>query len=77
MREFEEIHFTKPKQFTAEEIVELRKRENVSQMVFAKCLNIAKSTVVQWENGLKRPSGAAQRLLDLIKNKGLFTLTSS
>jgi|GEM_PF-4667754 len=24
MREFEEIHFTKPRQFTAEEIVELK-----------------------------------------------------
>ena len=28
-REFEGIHFTKPKEFTAEEIVELRKRETI------------------------------------------------
>jgi putative transcriptional regulator len=74
MRKFEDIHFAKPKQFTAEEIIKIREKENVSQMVFAKCLNITKSTVVQWEHGLKHPNGAAQKLLSIVKNKGLTVL---
>jgi len=47
---------------------------HVSQAVFAAILGIGKTTVQQWERGQKRPSGPAQRLLDLIDRKGLAAL---
>jgi DNA-binding transcriptional regulator YiaG len=42
--------------------------------VFATVLGIGKTTVQQWEHGQKKPSGPAQRLLDLIDRKGLSAL---
>jgi predicted negative regulator of RcsB-dependent stress response len=38
-------------------------------------LGIGKTTVQQWEQGQKKPSGPAQRLLDLIDRKGLSALS--
>jgi len=37
-------------------------------------LGVGKSTVQQWEQVQKKPSGPAQRLLDLIDRKGLAAL---
>jgi DNA-binding transcriptional regulator YiaG len=36
--------------------------------------DLFKTTVQQWEHGQKKPSGRAQRLLDLIDRKGLAAL---
>jgi len=44
---------------------------NVSQNVFALYLNTTVSTVRQWEQGDKKPSGIAARLLQLIQKNGL------
>lgn len=52
----------------------LRKANRVSQAVFAAILGIGKTTVQQWEQGQKKPSGPAQRLLNLIDRKGLAAL---
>ena len=38
-------------------------------------LGIGKTTVQQWERGEKKPSGAAQRLLDIVDRKGLEALS--
>jgi len=46
-----------------------------SQAVFAVFLGIGKTTVQQWEQGQKKPSGAAQRLIDFIDRKGLSALS--
>jgi len=49
-----------------EQIAELRKRRfGMSQPVFASLLSVTASTVRAWEQGLKSPSGAARRLLEL------------
>jgi len=49
-----------------EHIVQLRKRSfQMSQPVFAALLSVTASTVRAWEQGLKSPSGAACRLLEL------------
>ena len=45
-----------------------------SQAVFAAISAIGKTTVPLWEQGLKKPGGTAQRLLDLIDRKGLAVL---
>lgn len=56
------------------DIQRIRKENNVSQAVFAAFLGTGKTTVQQWEQGLKKPNGTAQRLLDLIDRKGLSIL---
>lgn len=49
-----------------EQIALLRKRRfGMSQPVFAALLSVKVSTVRAWEQGLKTPSGAASRLLEL------------
>jgi putative transcriptional regulator len=60
--------------FKPEDIRRIRVANHVSQAVFAAMLGIGKSTVQQWEQGQKKPSGPAQRLLDLIDRKGLAAL---
>lgn len=58
--------------FTSQEIKTLRLREQVSQVVFAKYLNI--STIRQWEQGEKHPRGTSLKLLNLVADKGLSIL---
>jgi putative transcriptional regulator len=45
-----------------------------SQAVFAAFLNVGKTTVAAWEQGTKRPSGAASKLLEIVDRKGLDVL---
>ncbi len=51
------------------EIMALRRKLNVSQAVFAGMLNVPKVTAISWEKGRRRPTGAALRLLDLVRQK--------
>lgn len=60
--------------YTAEMIKRLRERLNISQAVFAAYTNASISTVQKWENGDKKPSGAAVRLLSVIERNGLEVL---
>ena len=53
------VHFV----VTPEEVRATRARLNVSQSTFAKMLNISVRTVQDWEQGRRRPQGAAQSLL--------------
>ena len=54
--------------FSGDEIAAIRKQMNVSQSVFADLLNVPKATAISWERGLRSPSGAAVRLLQIAKN---------
>ena len=74
MREFDEACLTPIESFTPEEIRALREREEVSQMVFARHLNVSKDSVCKWESGAKRPAGASLKLLSLVKRKGLSAI---
>jgi len=51
------------------EILGIRRRLNVSQPVFAALLNVPVATARSWEQGKRRPSGAALRLLDLARQQ--------
>jgi putative transcriptional regulator len=53
------------------EIIGLRERANMSQAVFARFLNVGTSTLSQWEREIKRPRGAAARLLAIVKARGV------
>ncbi|MCI0337740.1 MAG: helix-turn-helix domain-containing protein [Acidobacteria bacterium] len=57
-----------PDQMTREEIVELREQFNCSQAVFARLLNVSVKTLQAWEQGLRVPSDAALKLLNIVKN---------
>ncbi|MBN1320239.1 MAG: DNA-binding transcriptional regulator [Thermoleophilia bacterium] len=71
MREFEEACLTPVRVFTPDEIRSIRLRENLSQPVFARYLNVSKNLVSDWERGVKRPGGPALRLLTVVEKKGL------
>jgi putative transcriptional regulator len=74
MREFDKLCLEPVLPFRPSEIAALRKREKVSQPVFAIYLNVSKSSVSQWETGEKKPDGAALKLLNLVQRKGLEAL---
>jgi putative transcriptional regulator len=57
-----------PRPMSQGEIHKLRDRLNVSQSVFAKCLNVSTKLVQAWEGGTRRPDGAALRLLRLAES---------
>jgi len=71
MRDYDELCIEKAPEFKPEEIARIRKGVNVSQGVFAAYLNTTASTVRQWEQGDKRPSGIAARMLQLVQKNGL------
>jgi len=74
MRKVDALCLPRLRPFQPEDIRRIRKANQVSQAVFAAILGIGKTTVQQWEQGQKKPSGSAQRLLDLIDRKGLAAL---
>jgi len=59
---------------TPSEIVEVRERVGVSQAVLAGFLNVAVNTVSQWERGERKPTGAALKLLHVVKRSGIEAL---
>ena len=71
MREFDEMCLTPVKIMTPEEIRTLRLRENASQAVFARYLNVTTGLVSQWERGEKQPRGTSLKLLALVAKHGL------
>lgn len=50
-------------------ITETRQRMNLSQPKFAEKLGISVNTLRSWEQGLRKPSGAAKTLLELLHRK--------
>jgi len=67
-KELKALGVTIPKvEINAKDIQEIRKRINLSQSVFAKVLNVSPSSVRQWEQGKRTPSGSTKILLELLK----------
>lgn len=71
LREFDSSVLPQVGLLSSIEIKDIRKKMNVSQAVFAKCLNVSLSTVKQWERGEKKPRGTALLLLHLVSERGL------
>ena len=55
--------------FSPPEIVELREARKLSRPLFAQILNVPVVTVRKWESGERRPSGAALRLLQVMRTR--------
>ena len=71
MRMVDELCLPRKRTFTAADIRRIRSRTRMSQPVFAVMVGVGTSTVTQWEQGNKKPSGASARLLDVIDRKGI------
>ncbi|NEO36630.1 MAG: DNA-binding transcriptional regulator [Moorea sp. SIOASIH] len=71
MDEFDQTCLTPFESLSPQDIRALRERENASIAVFARYLNVSHNQVSDWESGVKKPGGAALRLLTLVKKKGL------
>jgi len=56
------------------EIAAMRERTGISQAVLAAFMNVAVNTVSQWERGERQPTGAALKLLNVVKHNGLDAL---
>ena len=74
MKAFDEMCLTPVEEMAPEDIRALRLRENASQAVFARHLNVTTGLVSQWERGQKRPRGASLKLLTLVAKNGLGTV---
>jgi putative transcriptional regulator len=53
------------------EIIAIREGARMSQAVFARLLDVSTGTLSKWERGELKPRGPANRLLQVIKNKGV------
>lgn len=58
-----------PADFDAARVAALRKRLNLTQHEFAHVLNVSVSAVRGWEQGLRSPDGASQRLLGIAERE--------
>ena len=59
----------RPPTFSPTRIRSIRRRLNVSQPVFAGLLYVTKATASKWEQGLRKPSGSALRLLEIAEKQ--------
>lgn len=66
MREMDALCLAPPNAYSKTDVVRIRRSTRMSQPVFAKLLGVGKSAVVQWENGERKPSGTALRVLELL-----------
>ena len=71
MKAFDRMCLTLVEPLTARQIRQIRRREQASQAVFARHLNVTTGLVSQWERGQKHPRGASLKLLTLVAKNGL------
>ena len=57
----------KPVEIAPKQIRAVRLQRQLSQAVFAKVLNVSVSSVQQWEQGQRKPTGATKVLLELLQ----------
>lgn len=60
---------------SAEDIRAMRQKAKMSQAVFARRLNLTAGYVSQLERGVKKPTGAAVVLLNLISKRGIDAIS--
>ena len=56
-----------PPDVEAEELTKLRLTNGMSQAIFARMLNVSAKTVQSWEQGQRKPSQAALRLIQVFR----------
>ena len=71
MRRFDTMCLVNVPEYSPDEIRALRERLNISQSILASVINASANSIQKWERGVKRPSGTAMKLLNLLDRKGL------
>ena len=61
-----------PRNYAPEDIKEIRARLQMSQAQFAQFLYVSRKTVQGWEQGLRKPTSSAARLLQFIEKPELL-----
>jgi putative transcriptional regulator len=69
---FDKIDRTGPP--TPREIIAIREGAHMSQAVFARLLDVSTGTLSKWERGQLKPRGPANRLLQIIRAKGVAAI---
>lgn len=64
-----DVEVRPPPEYSAARIRHLREKLALSQAVFAEALNVSDATVKAWEQGLRKPAGAALRLLEVAEEQ--------
>jgi putative transcriptional regulator len=57
-----------PPPIRANDLIRLRRESGMSQAVFARLLNVSTKTVQSWEQGARKPSQAALRLIQVFRH---------
>lgn len=76
MRKFDIMCLPRIRNYTPAQIKSLRRRYKLSQAVFAAYLNTTPSTIQKWEQGQKKPSNIARKLLSVIDKHGISLLAA-
>lgn len=71
IREVRALAMEDIKPYPPRAIARLRKKLKLSQAALARFINTSVQTVQGWEQGVKKPSGTALKLLHIIEEKGL------
>ncbi len=71
IREVRALAMEDIKPYPPKAIARLRKKLKLSQAALASLINTSVQTVQGWEQGIKKPSGTALKLLHIIDEKGL------
>ena len=71
MRHLNKENHPKIEPITSEEIRMLREQAHLSQAAFASYLNLTVGYISQLERGLKKPTGAALALLNVVRRRGV------
>jgi len=71
IREVRALALEDIKPYPPRAIVRLRRKLKLSQAALARFINTSVQTVQGWEQGAKKPSGTALKLLHIIEVKGL------
>jgi putative transcriptional regulator len=72
MKNFDRLQYEQPPEYTAERIVNLRRKKlHMSQPVFAAACNIKLPTLQKWERGYSKPTPPVNRLFQLVEKGGL------
>lgn len=69
-----DVDVSPPPSYNAKRVQHVRDQMQVSQTVFARVLNVSPSLVRAWEQGVRKPSGPATRLLQLLERRPEKTL---
>jgi putative transcriptional regulator len=74
MRGFDASCLEPVPKFSPSAIIKIRRSTKMSQPLFAARIGMTKSTVQKWESGAKSPTGAAAKLLSIVKKHGVAVL---